>query len=306
MSWILISALPPLLWSLNNIIDQFLARKHFSASAMAFLIMGSLISMFLGAILFVIDPASLFFPVQTIVICMALGIIFILSFWPYIVALQIDEAGLVVPLFQIVPVFVFILAWIFLNEIPSLTGLFATGLIVFAAIGFSFDLKIKTLRWKTLALMLLSSAGLSVYTVASRHIVGDYAWLGVMAWMTVGMGISALFYITVVPVWRRHVWQIVTAKDKSIFGFFLTQEILDLWAQLCFIYALAIAPAAGFVAAMNGLQPFYIFVLGAVAARIAPLWFKPMLPDKNLIWQIICMILMFAGIFMLYQTNETN
>lgn len=183
MNWIVLAIIPQFLWAFSNIIDEYLCKNHFK-DPLIMVVAAALLQLIPGiGILFYLSfqqtlPAL---SIQTIFALCFLGAMIMASILPYIKAVQIDGAGLAVPMFQLVPVLTFILAWIFLGEVMALPKILAVVLVIAASIGMTADLKAKSVSIKTFYLMAACSMGFAVYNIASRYFLKDIEWFVVMA-----------------------------------------------------------------------------------------------------------------------------
>src|SRR5690606_19658623 len=133
--WILVSAIPPFLWAFNNLSDEYLAKHHFARHGLFLVLLSAAFELLPGlAGYFLVEGAGQV-PIKDALILVFLGFWLSLSFFPYILALQASNANNSVPIFQIIPVFVFILGWIFLGEGATGIQVSAGLLIISAAIG---------------------------------------------------------------------------------------------------------------------------------------------------------------------------
>lgn len=117
MNWFLIALVAPALWSVSNHIDKYLVSKYFKGGGTgAMPIFSSGIGFLVLPVILVFHPEVLSFPIMQGLVVAFNGFIYIAALLPYIYALQRDEASIVVPLFQTIPVFGYILGYIFFGE----------------------------------------------------------------------------------------------------------------------------------------------------------------------------------------------
>ncbi len=91
------------------------------------------------------------------------GALYLCALTPLLKALRISDASTVIPILQIIPVFSFILAWVFLGETLSFQQIFGGAVVILGALTISLKgLSKKSvpalgIRWDVLGLMLLCS-----------------------------------------------------------------------------------------------------------------------------------------------------
>ena len=143
MNWFLIALIPPALWSATNHLDKYLISKYFKGSGVgALMVFSSLIGVFLLPIIIILHPEVLSISLNSILIAIN-GFLYILAVLPYFYALQKDEASICVPLFQLIPVFSYVLAYFILGETLTNNQILGGLLVVAGAIGISLDLSNK-------------------------------------------------------------------------------------------------------------------------------------------------------------------
>lgn len=301
MDWLLISLLPPLFWSCSNILDEYIAKRNALLTGKTFIILATAISTLPGFMLLAFKPDALFIGWDNIFIFTALGTFFSFCFWPYIVAIKEDGAGFVVPLFQTLPLFIFLMAWIFLGETISAMQ-FIICLLVMAASAASMIDEVKGFRLKSLCLMLISCLMLGIYVTLTRYYVETHHWLDITIWNYIGSGLLACLFVAAhKPTMNvvKHVW-----KDTGITVtiLFFLQAVTDVAANALWVLALSLAPAAGLVQTVSSVQPFYILLFSAIAFYALPEIFEQPPKGKYLAWRIACFTVIVAGIGILSMT----
>ena len=144
--------------------------------------------------------------------------------------------------------------------------------------------------------MLLSTIGLSTYTVSIRHHAMTYDWLSIYAWVVTGAGIAACLALCVYKPWRDQAVEILQRSGKKVSTIFVMQSGFDMAANATLALALTLAPAAGFVQTMNGLQPFYVFIFALILGRFFPHLYEHIKIDAVFFWRLFCIIVLFAGV----------
>lgn len=299
--WIVLSLLPPLLWACSNVIDEYLARRHFAGNGYLYVFMASIVEAVPALAVFCLFPAlMLSVPVRDALILMGVGILIASASLPYIYAIQRGGAALVIPMFEAIPVFVLIMAWIFLGEIIPAQKLFACFVIMLAAMGIAWDFSARWPDARLLALMLLSSFMFAACSVVLRWLAVEYHWLAVWGWMMAGSGSTAMFIFSLSPSWRRKAVATIRAASSIVTGGFLAQAALDMGAIFFRVGALAVAPAAGLVQSLGGTQPFYVFFLSLILGILFPHLYPRMHFGPVMVWRLACMLVLLAGVVIIY------
>lgn len=305
MNWHIFAFFAPALWAACNYIDKYLLTRHFKdANSTGVLMMVSgFVAALVAVILFFvgvdIGAPSLIYKLVMI----GNGLMFIPAFLPYFVALREEDASIVVPIYQTIPVFGYFLALVFLGEHLSATQIVAGLIIILGAIGLSLDftqkLKLKT---KPLFLMLLSSLILSIENLIFKAVALHETFWITSFWEYVGAGIFAFALFVFTKKFRAGFLELFT-KKRGVLGLIIFQEGLNIGANLMASFALLLAPIALVSVVVNGLQPFYVLLLGVILTLLWPKQIKENLTKRGLLQKVVFIIIIFAGTAMLGVTG---
>lgn len=301
MSWIFYALLAPALWAAVNHIDKYIISKYFKEIPATLLVLFTSATAGLGAVLI-----SFFVPIGTITFSQALwiilgGMIFVAAYIPYVYALKDDEASLVAPLFQMVFVFSFILGFLFLGEKLSFMQFVASIFIVAGAVTLSVDLdsSVRKLRSKTFFRMILASFLIALNMLIFKMIALESSFWVTTFWEYVG---AFLFGVLILIFSRssRMAFFMVIKKNTVVIKWNIFNEVLNLLARLSAGFASLVVPLA-LISLVNGIQPFFIVVYGAIIPFIFKNSEKEKFYGKYLYQKIISIILMFIGAYFLFQ-----
>ncbi len=299
-AWFFIALIPPVFWAMNNMIDQYLGRKYFMESATSFqAFQGTLSGIFALTLLYFADHSI---GMENQLILIAIGSVMPLLFIPYAKALQIDHAGIAIPLFQLLPVFIFIGGYLILGEDATLQQLFAALLIIISSFGIIADINLKKMNWMTLWLMSLCCLGLTFYMISMRY-MSDYAdWFTITIYAAIGSLLTSSCIYLSKPRLITLTKQQIAKAPKEIWILSVIQEIMSKCAMLSFQYGLPLATSAAlYQTVIGGIQPFYILLLGYPCYWLSKEIFEQPLLDKNFFWRLGWITLMFIGLVYLYQ-----
>lgn len=297
MNWHLFAFVAPALWAACNYIDKYLLTRHFKdADSTGVLMMVSGFVAALAAVVLFFAGVNIGAPSLVYkLIMIGNGMMFIPAFLPYFVALREEDASIVVPIYQTIPVFGYFLGLFFLGEHLRVTQIVAGLIIILGAIGLSLDFSQKlTLKAKPLLLMLLSSAILSVENLIFKKVALHETFWITSFWEYFGAGLFALALLLFTRKYRGGFLELFT-KKRGVLGLIIFQEGLNVGANLMASFALLLAPLALVSVIVNGLQPFYVLVLGIVLTLLWPKQIKEKLTKRDLLQKIIFIIIIFAG-----------
>ena len=249
MNWFFIALAGPLLWSLVNISDQYLVAKYSTGirSSGALVLFSSLIGILVAFLIglfqvgvFQVSTLDKFFLIIT-------GGITITWVILYLFALEIEDVSTVVPWFLTVPIFGFVLGYVFLGETFSLQQLVGSIVILLGSLLVSIDFsrQKKKLRWRSACYMLLACFLIAMTGVIFKYITvaEDNFWISSF-WGYIGLGIFGVMIYFFVPKYRNEFMLMNRRGGVKIFTLNTVSEFLTVAGNLLTNYALLLTPVA--------------------------------------------------------------
>lgn len=301
MNWFLIALIPPLLYSVSNHIDKYLISKYFKGGGNgAVLIFSSLIGIAVSPVIWVFNPTVTDIGAGNAILLVINGFLSALILLPYFHAIEKDEASVVVPLFQTVPIFSYLLGFFVLGEILTPIQIAASFFVLAGAVLLSFDLSNEKPKFKKEVFWLMLAASF-LYAVTSLifkfvAIKGDY-WTTIF-WEYIGLGIVGIVLFVFVTPYKLQFLTAIKLNKLSVLGLNIINEINYVCAILALRFATLLAPIA-LVWVVNGFQPFFVFVFGIFLTLFFPKLGTESLIKKNIIQKIIAITIMFLGTLLL-------
>lgn len=302
MDWHLLAFIAPLLWATSNYIDKFQLTKSFDEEDGSFALV--VLSGLVGALVSII---ILFFGVDVIsasttakLLLVINGILAITSFIPYYKAIKDEDPVGVIPIFQTVPVFGYFLALIFLGEQLTLIQILAGLIVIFGAVGLSVDIKDKfVFKARPFFLMLLSSFILAISGLIFKKFALEESYWVASYWEYIGYLLVAVVIIAFSKSSRKLFVSLFSRKRSRALYLAITEEGLSTTAALMYAFATLLAPYAIVATVVNGLQPFYIYMLGVMFTLVFPRIFKEKATKRDLIHKLIFIVIIFIGTYLL-------
>ena len=264
MNWFFIALIAPFLYAITNHIDKYLISKYIKEGKVGALIMFSaLFGIFALPIILVINPMVLNISLWQIIILVVIGILVVFSILCYLYALELDEATFVVPFYQTIPIFGFILAYFILGEILTKIQILASLSILFGALILSFDIQNKKIRFKkkVVLLMIMASFFYAISDVLFKFIAIERGFWISTFWTLIGKIFIGIIFLIFVSSYR-HQFIILFKKVKSkILTLNSINETATTIADSSLQYATLLAPVA-LVLMINSFQPLFVFVIG--------------------------------------------
>lgn len=300
MQWFWIALAAPALWGLVNHVDKYIISKYFTGKGVGSLVLFTSLSGFAFSIFIALfDPSVFHFGIVSAVIIAINGGILVASFIPYLHALEGEEASMITALYQLIPVFGYFLALIFLHEQLSTKQILASLLIIVGSIVISLDLS-ERIRFKArpFFLMILSAFMLAVNAVVFKIIALEGNFWGTAFWEYIGGTLLGLSLFAFVKLYRTQFLATIAKSRLKVLGLNSFSELLNIFAKLLANFASLLAPLA-LVWVVNGFQPLLVFVYGLVLTLFFPGISKEKMDRNTIIQKLSSIILIFIGVYFL-------
>ncbi len=249
MSWILLALIAPILWGITFIFDKYLLEKHIPNIYFYMLISG-----FMGLLVLLGIPFYGFIIPKFNIMVLAIIGRFLYNYLtlPYFKAITLSELSSVVPIFQLTPVFTFILTILFIHVQYTIISLVALILLVLGGLLISIEhidgvFKITKAFWY----MLLSYAMYSIYMVLSKFIYLNVSYYTGLTWISIGGFLSVLPLLFSTSI-RKETKSFITGTKLLVKSLVLLNEIINLLA----ILSIQLALVTGITPFINALVLF--------------------------------------------------
>lgn len=305
MSWFFIALAAPFLWALVNIADQYLVAKYSEGerSSGALVLFSSLIGIVAAVVIGIFSPDV--FGVAHIdkLLLLATGVLTIAWVILYLFTLEIEDVSAVVPWFLTVPIFGYVLGYIFLGEtltqtqqIGSLIVLAGAGIL---SVDFSDSTK-RRIKWRAGLYMLAACLMIAIIGVIFKYVtIGGNFWASSF-WEYVGLGTTGILLFVLAPRYRREFLKMIREGGKSIFSLNIGSELLTIAGNLLTNFALLLAPVA-MVYLVGSFQPGIVLVLTLLATRFFPSIAIENTSKRVLVPKIIAIAIMIVGSAILFK-----
>lgn len=306
MNWFLIALLPPIFWSITNHIDKYLLTKYFKGGAIGSVaIFSAIISLLLLPIIIFIHPAVLQTFNYSYLLIALNGTLYLLATLPYFYALEKDDASLTVPLFQMIPVFSFILGYIFLKETLTVTQIIGGLIILVSSIFISLnisDIKKMKMKWNIFGLMVLSSILYALnFLFFKRFAIETDFWI-TSFWEYIGFAFFGVFLLIFIKNYRRGFIHVLRTNKLQVLEINGLNEIINIVAKISFNVASLLTPVT-LVWIINGLQPLFVFIFGILLTILLPKISQEDISKKTLIQRVIAIFIITIGVYLINKSS---
>ncbi len=307
MSILLLALIPPILWAVINHQDKYLLSKSKHPSSVnVLMVYSTLFSFVVMPIVFYFAHDQLFASLEQILIQITGGLLLATAVYFYLMALNKDEASIVIPMSLLVPVFTYFFSYLLLGEtLTSRQGL-ACLLIIVGTIILSLEFKEEEkrklrIKYGVLFFMVLTTLFQAAQVTLFKFVTIENSFAVSIFWEHVGLAIYGIFLLTFRPKsWREFILS-VKENGKVIFGVNILGEALNATAYIIRDYATLLAPLV-IVTILNAYQPAFVFILGTILTIFIPRWVDEKIRPIHLLHKAAAIGIMIVGTVLIAQT----
>lgn len=303
MNWLVLALISAFLAASINHIDKYLIGKYFKGSGIGSLVIFTALMglpVFLLIALFI--SKAIFINFQTAILIILNGMIYVSWLLPYFYALEKDEASVVAPLFLLVPIFSFVSGYLFLRETISFIQILASVLIILGSVTLTLKFTSRqkiSFNKDVYLLMILSTVLIAINGVFFKYFAIRESFWVVSFWEYVGFFVAAVFLFTFIPSYRKQFIAVIKLNRISILGVNFVNEVLAMLAKISLNYASLLTAISLVFFVAEGLQPFFVLVLGILLTLFFPKISRERLERKYLTRKIVSIAAMFLGVYLL-------
>lgn len=291
------------LWGITNHIDKFMISgvDESGSSVKTLLVFSTLVAgLVLSPIWLIFSKFSIGISDISLICVLLSSVVYILATYFYFKALEKNDASIVVVMFQLIPVFSYILALIFFKENLAIQQIIGSIVIILSAVFISFDFEERNNKSKWLALLLMTLSSLLYATYFFLFDIGirNSSYNSCAFWFQIGFLILGIILICI-KSFRTTFIKAIKTNGKKYFSLNLTNEVINLIANLLVNLANVTIPLA-LANVLNGFQGAFVFILGVIGVKLLPKYFKENMSKKIVIQKISCIILSIIGLIIMF------
>lgn len=297
----LIALAAPFVWSIVNHADKFLLSKYFKSGGVGgLMIFSTLFSTFLLPFVYFMDKSVLTIGAQGAGILMLAGALNAIAILLYLHALNDDEASVVVPFMQLIPVFAFIFGYLLIGDTLTAKQIVGGIIILAGTMILSFGLgegRRLHFKWKISILMIFHSILFSLYSTLFKFVsINDGFWSGAF-WEALGLICVGLILLCIRSN-REQFLEVFRRNSTAIIGVNVGSELLTILGNWLTAYATLLAPIA-LVTLVSGYQPVFVFIIGILITLFIPKIAEEKIHRNALLHKGIAIAIMVFGTYFL-------
>lgn len=302
-SAIVITIFASFLWGITNHIDKFMINgvDKSGSSLKTLLIFSTLVAgLVFTPVWLILSNFSVSISLLSLISVLSASVIYILATYFYFIALEKNDASIVVVMFQLIPVFSYIISLIFFKENLTMQQIMGSIIIILSAVIISFDFEEKNnkSKFKALVLMTLSSLCYAIYFILFDVAIRDSSYNSCAFWYQVGFLLLGIVLICI-KSYRTTFVKAIKTNGKKYFSLNITNEVLNLIANLLVNFANLTIPIA-LANVLNGFQGAFVFILGILGVKLLPKYFKEDLSKKIVFQKVSCIVLSIVGLIVMF------
>ena len=269
MSWVYLALMGAAALATVSIFDSHLLSKRLP-SMRALLLPAGIIFLIIAIIMPFIFPLPENINISIILIAIIPGILRAAAVIIMLYAFKSEEVSRVVPVVSTYPIFVAIMAALFLGENLNYLQWLAIIIVVAGAVIISARQSPSgTATWRIKPMLLLFFG--SSLLIASADIISKYVLVYISPLNLIWLNTSCIAVIFLIASLRPHVIrQLGSLKGRrAIFGFIASYETLAFAGMLMFITAIERGPVS-LVSTVMASRPAFVVVIALILSRVAP------------------------------------
>jgi len=303
MAWFFIVLFGALLYACTNHIDKYLISRYLQDGRVgALIIFSSIFSIFALPIIALIYHEVLNVSLVDGAILAFNGILVVLAILCYFYAIKRDEASVVVPFYQTIPIFGFVLGYIILGEVITAQQMIAALLIIIGALILSLRLDAGRISFKKAVVffMLVASLFYAINGVIFKLIALDIGFWPSIFWGLVGKVIVGCFFLFFIRQYRDQFFTMIRKNRVAILSINSSNETISIIAEGVTQYALLLAPVV-LVLLVGSFQPLFVFLIGIILTLFFPYLGRESIVNKDIIQRILGIVLVVLGSYFIFK-----
>jgi len=299
MDWFFLALISTFLDTIVLFVDRYVVEKE-KGEVGALPVVVSGVSLLVGAVYWGVSGfEALRFPFNIGIIGAGMLILWANALY-FLAVPQQRQSSIIMMVFQIHPVLVLALSWLFLDETISGRQYAGFALIVISVLLLSFERGQKSGKVRVSAAVPLLLFSTVIYAFASillKWATQQYPVVQIAAFQGFGMALGGLSMFAL-PGVRQSLKQMMENHPARVIGFMSLNETVSQASKLLRLFAIALGPVA-LVSAVGSTRVFLGVWVGAVLTVLVPTIYKEDIRGKSLLVKSLLSVLTVTGLWIL-------
>ncbi len=291
-NWIYFVLIAQLIWAFTSLIDKIVISKGYIKNPLVYIVLNGLMNVFLVFLL----PFVGFEPLKPadFLVALSAGVAYAASVTIYYKAVQYDEISRIAMLYQLGPLFVLALSFLFIGEILTKSHIIGFFILLGAGVIVSYKTNGSFRLSKAFYLMLVSMLIYSIGMVAAKYIFTITSFWSAFLWLRLA-SFSALGVLFASSVRKEFIGAFKSMKSKirGLLGF---KIVVDFSAFVFAGLALKNGPVSLVAALSTSALPLFVFILALITSIYSPKLLKEEISKKAVLTKLLAIVLIITGI----------
>lgn len=291
MDWLILAFVASLFWAVGVVIDKYILTKQ-TQNLLSYQLLYTITEI-------PILLLPLFTSISYALPWSALGIVGGFFLYPgiflYLKAMAIEEASRVISLWYASPVFVLVLAYVFLQERISLLSYLGVILLVLGAMLISYRRESGKRFGMSPALGLVLASGVvfAGYEVLSKYVLGTLDYFSYIFWNFIGSAIVGFSLLCFPKITGNFLYD-VKKMNRPLLFWRIVNTSLSLIATIFYYIAISLGPIS-LVSGASSIEPLFVFVLTLLLSLLMPRILKEETGKQVVIMKALAITLTILG-----------
>lgn len=292
-SWIYFSIIAQGIWAITSLIDKFVISKGYIKNPVVYIVLNGAMNVLLVFLLPFIGIEPLEFP--DFLIALFAGIMLSAAVTVYYKAVHYEEISRIKIIFQMEPILVLLLSFMFLGEILTKNHALGFSFLFIAGVIVSYKNGKQTFKIsKAFYYCLIAMIFAALYIIAAKHTLSVTSFWSAFMWLRVTSS-TALFVLFSKSI-RSQFMETFKNMKNNIKGLLVFKMIVDFSAFVFAYYALFKGPASLVVALELAAAPLFTFALALFITIYFPKIIKEKIDKKSILTKLLALVFIVIGI----------
>ena len=300
MNWLFFALLAPAVYALVVFIDKYIVSKEVK-DYLCMPLYASVVGFFFGTIAWFLAGRPLL-PFYDAILTLGAGILTIISFVMYYHALLLEDASNINLFFQMGPMFIFILAFLFLREKLNARQIIGFVIIFYAVYHASLlhGRKGQPVHTsKALIYIFIYDILWALSAILMKLALKVNTFSQIISYQNWGVALGGIGIYFLVPSMHQSFIKSLCIIKKRFIGIMMLNEFLFVLARSVTYLAYSLGLVA-IVGVLEGTQVFYGLFYGWSLTKLLPKSFNENITRTTLRRKVFLAGILFAGIFLIY------
>lgn len=283
------------IWGFNTVVDKIVLTRHLNSFSYLVAYIPAKMA-YLVAILLVI-PIN--FNSSAFYLTFIAGMIGILGYYAYAFAMKREEASRIAALTSLYPLFVAVLAAVFINEIFSPIAYVGIALMIFGTALISYK---RTKFYKFVPISVIAIAVLANAFWGTEQTMSKISLFSFNVWEFMAVYLMGNLFMTVpsfiIPHFRKNVVSELKGLDRNTVVLIAISTSVWFWGIVLFFYAASIGPIT-LVSTLSIVAPFVALLFTIIVTRLWPHLLKEEIDRKTVALKLLAVVLIFLGTYLI-------